>query len=173
MSAGRDDGVFGTVLLGRLQAGEGADRALGMFINTLPLRLHLAGQNVADALRDTHRQLSALLAHEQASLALAQRCSSATPLFNSLLNYRHTDAERDLVLVPGIALVSAEDILSYPLMLSVDDTASGFHLKAKAPRKVGAEQNPGLSGNDADQPGGCIGKYTASTVAGRAGAARP
>ncbi|EZP65948.1 non-ribosomal peptide synthetase [Pseudomonas sp. RIT357] len=138
--AGRDDGVFGTVLLGRLQAGEGADRALGMFINTLPLRLHLAGQNVADALRDTHRQLSALLAHEQASLALAQRCSSATPLFNSLLNYRHTDAERDLVLVPGIALVSAEDILSYPLMLSVDDTASGFHLKAKAPRKVGAER---------------------------------
>ena len=138
--AGRDDGVFGTVLLGRLQAGEGADRALGMFINTLPLRLHLAGQNVADALRDPHRQLSALLAHEQASLALAQRCSSATPLFNSLLNYRHTDAERDLVLVPGIALVSAEDILSYPLMLSVDDTASGFHLKAKAPRKVGAER---------------------------------
>ncbi|QHF45746.1 non-ribosomal peptide synthetase [Pseudomonas sp. S35] len=138
--AGRDDGVFGTVLLGRLQAGEGADRALGMFINTLPLRLHLAGQNVADALRDTHRQLSALLAHEHASLALAQRCSSAAPLFNSLLNYRHTDAERDLVLVPGIALVSAEDILSYPLMLSVDDTAGGFHLKAKAPRKVGAER---------------------------------
>ncbi|NWA67033.1 non-ribosomal peptide synthetase [Pseudomonas reactans] len=138
--AGRDDVVFGTVLLGRLQAGEGADRALGMFINTLPLRVRLAGKNVADALRDTHAQLSALLAHEQASLALAQRCSSASPLFNSLLNYRHTDAERDLTLVPGIALLSSEDILSYPLMLTVDDTASGFQIKAKAPRQVGAER---------------------------------
>ena len=138
--AGRDDVVFGTVLLGRLQAGEGADRALGMFINTLPLRVRLAGRTVADALIDTHTRLSALLAHEQASLALAQRCSSASPLFNSLLNYRHTDAERDLTLVPGIALLSSEDILSYPLMLTVDDIASGFRLKAKAPRQVGAER---------------------------------
>ena len=138
--AGRDDVVFGTVLLGRLQAGEGADRALGMFINTLPLRVRLAGQTVLDALNDTHTQLSALLAHEQASLALAQRCSSASPLFNSLLNYRHTDADPRLNLVPGIALLSSEDILSYPLMLTVDDVASGFRLKAKAPRKVGAQR---------------------------------
>ncbi|ROM52118.1 non-ribosomal peptide synthetase [Pseudomonas canadensis] len=138
--AGRDDVVFGTVLLGRLQAGEGADRALGMFINTLPLRVRLAGKNVADALIDTHARLSALLAHEQASLALAQRCSSASPLFNSLLNYRHTDADRELILVPGIALLSSEDILSYPLMLTVDDIGSGFRIKAKAPRQVGAER---------------------------------
>ncbi|MGY2402327.1 amino acid adenylation domain-containing protein [Pseudomonas sp. SDO5271_S396] len=138
--SGRNDVVFGTVLLGRLQAGEGADRALGMFINTLPLRLRLAGQSVTEALSDTHLQLSALLAHEQASLALAQRCSAASPLFNSLLNYRHTDAERDLNLIPGIALLSSEDILSYPLMLTVDDIGSGLRLKAKAPRKVGAER---------------------------------
>ena len=136
--AGRDDVVFGTVLLGRLQAGEGADRALGMFINTLPLRVRLAGRTVTEALTHTHARLSALLAHEQASLALAQRCSGASPLFNSLLNYRHTDAERDLTLVPGIALLSSEDILSYPLMLTVDDTANGFRIKAKAPQQIGA-----------------------------------
>lgn len=138
--AGRDDVVFATVLLGRLQAGEGADRALGMFINTLPLRVRLAGQTVLDALNDTQTQLNALLAHEQAALALAQRCSSVSPLFNSLLNYRHTCADTGLNLVPGIALLSSEDILSYPLTLTVDDIASGFRLNVQAPRKVGAER---------------------------------
>ena len=94
---------------------------------------------MADALHDTHAQLSALLAHEQASLALAQRRSGVPELFNSLLNYRHTSADPGLNLVPGIALLSSEDILSYPLMLTVDDTASGFRLKVMAPDTVGAE----------------------------------
>ncbi|WP_248731879.1 non-ribosomal peptide synthetase [Pseudomonas sp. MWU13-2517] len=138
--SGRNDVVFGTVLLGRLQAGEGADRALGMFINTLPLRACLAGKTVVGALGDTHAQLTALLVHEQASLALAQRCSGAAPLFNSLLNYRHTSADKRFDLVPGVDLLSSEDILSYPLMISVDDTATGFRLKVMAPREVGAER---------------------------------
>ena len=141
--SGRDDVVFGTVLLGRLQAGEGADRALGMFINTLPLRVRLAGQTVLGALHDTYNQLTTLLVHEQASLALAQRCSRASPLFNSLLNYRHTRADRELKLVPGVELLSSEDVLSYPFMISVDDVASGFHLEVMAPRKVGAQRLAG------------------------------
>nr|QLY89262.1 pseudodesmin synthetase [Pseudomonas sp.] len=153
---GREDVVFGTVLLGRLQAGAGADRALGMFINTLPLRIDLAGRGVADGVRETHRRLSALLAHEHAPLALAQRCSGVAapmPLFNSLLNYRHAQAADSQTADsqaadgqslpgdwPGIRLLDSQDVVGYPLMLSVDDLDQGFRLGAMVPRSLGAQR---------------------------------
>jgi hypothetical protein len=43
-SSGSEPVMLGTVLLGRMQAGEGASTAPGLFINTLPLRLDLEGR---------------------------------------------------------------------------------------------------------------------------------
>ncbi|WP_122855724.1 non-ribosomal peptide synthetase, partial [Pseudomonas viridiflava] len=138
--SGRESVVFGTVLLGRLHGTEGVERALGVFINTLPLRIELGSQSVRDAVLDTHRRLTGLLAHEHAQLALAQRCSAlpaGAPLFNTLLNYRHSAAHKaaDDATVQawqGIEVLNAEERSNYPLTLSVDDLGEGFSFTAQA-----------------------------------------
>ncbi|MFJ4348947.1 non-ribosomal peptide synthase/polyketide synthase [Pseudomonas sp. NPDC089401] len=142
-ASGQDRVVFGTVLLGRLQGGEGAERALGMFINTLPLRVDLGDVGLREAAHATHQRLSALLAHEHASLALAQRCSGVAaplPLFNAMLNYRHsrqaTASQKQAT--EGIETLESQERSNYPLGLNVDDTGQGFRLVAMTSAEVGA-----------------------------------
>ncbi|WP_187650879.1 non-ribosomal peptide synthetase, partial [Xenorhabdus indica] len=134
-TSGLENVVFGTVLLGRLQGFAGADRVMGMFINTLPVRISLAGRSVLEVVQDTYHDLTALLEHEQASLALAQRCSSVMPpmpLFSALLNYRHSQPETDDTVWDGMRLLSAEERTNYPLTLSVDDFGEDFSIVVKA-----------------------------------------
>ncbi|CAM3876778.1 Linear gramicidin synthase subunit B [Pseudomonas reidholzensis] len=140
--AGQDQVTVGTVLLGRAMAGEGADRALGMFINSLPLRVDLAQGSVAQTLRETHARLAGLLGHEDAPLLLAQRCSglpAGTPLFHSLINYRSGGLLQAEVL-PGVQLLEASEVLSHALVLTVDDHAQGVQVALRAPRAIGAQR---------------------------------
>jgi arthrofactin-type cyclic lipopeptide synthetase B len=137
--SGRDEVVFGTVLLGRMQGGEGAERALGMFINTLPLRVSVGATAVQQGVRATHERLAQLLAHEQASLSLAQRCSGVSaslPLFSTLLNYRHSAAQSASVQWDGIQVLSSRERSNYPLVISVDDLGEGFGLSVQAVPQV-------------------------------------
>ncbi|MDC9590802.1 amino acid adenylation domain-containing protein [Xenorhabdus sp. XENO-10] len=137
-TSGRDDVVFGSVLLGRLQGGACADQILGMFINTLPVRVSLAGYSAQAVVQATYNDLMALLEHEQAPLALAQSCSGVAqpmPLFSALLNYRHSQTnEADAVntvantIWSGMRIISAQERTNYPITLSVDDLGVGFHL---------------------------------------------
>ncbi|MCP2012819.1 non-ribosomal peptide synthetase, partial [Duganella violaceipulchra] len=143
---GRRSVVFGTVLFGRMQGGAGSDRALGMFINTLPVRIDVDEQGVEDGVRGTHALLTQLLRHEHAPLTLAQRCSGVAaplPLFSSLLNYRHilpTDTTEGKAGAgwEGMEVIVAEERTNFPLTLSVDDLGAGFRLTAQVDRSVSA-----------------------------------
>ena len=131
----RDDVVFGTVLSGRMQGSAGADRVLGMFINTLPLRVKLQVAP-AEALALTRRSLDELLGHEQASLALAQRCSQVPaplPLFTSCLNYRHGQHQGSAAQEwEGMRLLGGQERTNYPLMVAVNDGGDAFSLNVQA-----------------------------------------
>ncbi|MGW3134220.1 amino acid adenylation domain-containing protein, partial [Streptomyces sp. NPDC001123] len=141
--AGRDDVVFGTVLFGRMNAGAGADRVPGPFMNTLPVRVKTGSGDVAQALADMQRQLAGLLVHEHAPLASAQQASGVSapaPLFTSIFNYRHaaaSDAEgadEGQGGVDGVRTLYAKDRTNFPLDVAVDDLGSGFGLVVGALR---------------------------------------
>ncbi|NUT84322.1 amino acid adenylation domain-containing protein, partial [Pseudomonas brassicacearum] len=143
--SGREDVVFGTVLLGRMQSGEGSDRALGMFINTLPLRVKVGAEDVRTGVKATHERLTALLGHEHASLALAQRCSgvpASLPLFSALLNYRHSPLQDNdgIERWAGAQVLAVMERTNYPCMLSVDDLGEGFLLSVQTAGAVDARQ---------------------------------
>ncbi|MEO3715973.1 condensation domain-containing protein, partial [Roseateles flavus] len=146
---GRQDVVFGTVLFGRMSAGQEADRVFGMFINTLPVRLSIDTRGIAEAAHQVHQLLAQLLRHEHAPLALAQRCSAVeaqVPLFTSLLNFRYTPQSEESVDEASAAaegdalLLRAEERTNYPLTLAVDDLGEDFMLTAQVQASVGAER---------------------------------
>ena len=146
-TTGRDDVVFGTVLFGRMQGGEGVERALGMFINTLPLRIRIGGQGVAECLRQTHALLTDLVHHEHANLSQAQKCSGlagGVPLFSALLNYRYTPKAVAGSKAPsgweGIEVIGGEERTNYPFSMAVDDQGTGFELAAQVVRGIGAQR---------------------------------
>src|SRR5581483_3910787 len=140
-TSAREDVVYGTVLLGRLRGSTGAQRILGMFINTLPLRIRLQGIGAQELVRQTQRELVELLNHEQASLAVAQRCSAvtgSTPLFTTLLNYLHGSADIDEGMMDsaGMSLLESRGGTNYPITLSVYDQDEGFTLEAETDRSI-------------------------------------
>ncbi len=141
--SGRETVVFGTVLFGRTQHVDEADRMLGMFINTLPVCFDITETSCMAGIQKMHWLLAELMRHEHASLALAQRCSAVPPpaaLFSTLLNYRHSVKESSDALETnasiwksmGIEVLKEDERTNYPFTLSIDDFGNGFRLTMQA-----------------------------------------
>ncbi|KGJ97529.1 non-ribosomal peptide synthetase [Colwellia psychrerythraea] len=134
---GNENPVFGTVLFGRMHAGENSQHAVGMFINTLPIRFRLADIDLTTGLIQAHQVLTGLLDHDTASLTLAQGCSGVakgTPLFSTLFNYRYSPPipEEQQRVWPGVEVFGSEEQTNYPIGMSIDDQGTGFNLVAQS-----------------------------------------
>lgn len=139
LNTGQEDVVFGSVLLGRMGGEPGAQQSLGMFINTLPLRIRLHDVNARELIQHVRHELVELLSYEQASLAIVQRCSSIRgggPLFTTLLNYRHISENTRLNRASGMVQIGSHGGTNYPMTLSVDEQDSTFGLEMRTDQDI-------------------------------------
>jgi len=90
--SGEEDIVFGVIRACRRSALEGAESIVGLFINTLPVRVRVADdKGVLDWLKELRAQNLALRDHEHTPLAEIQRWSDVPPgqpLFESIFNFQ-------------------------------------------------------------------------------------
>jgi hypothetical protein len=90
---------------------------LGMFINTVPIRLRLAGSGADALVQAAEAAFRDPMPYEQTPLALSQRCSGVqfgTSLFSAMLNYRHSDSVAHGA-SHGVAMVGVHERSNYPL----------------------------------------------------------
>ena len=87
---GRDDVVFGAVVAGRPPELPGVETMLGLFINTVPVRVRLDPQLTAEQLwARLQDQQSALLAYHYLGLAQIQRAAGPGAVFDTLVVYEN------------------------------------------------------------------------------------
>src|SRR5262249_51883234 len=121
---GRDDVVFGVTVAGRPPELAGIERMVGLFINTLPLRIRLpARQSLIELLRAVQDSQSRLMAHQHVGLAEIQGLAGLGELFDTLVVFENYPVDRaGLATEAGglrISELSGADATHYPLSLAV------------------------------------------------------
>ncbi|MFI6006632.1 condensation domain-containing protein, partial [Streptomyces sp. NPDC051366] len=121
---GRDDVVFGTTVSGRPPELPGIESMVGLFINTVPVRVRLdSSETVLDLLTRIQREQTDLLDHQYLSLAEIQQTAGIGELFDTTTVFENypLDAQGFAGPTDGLRLIRAEgdDATHYPLSLAV------------------------------------------------------
>ncbi|NKQ27222.1 non-ribosomal peptide synthetase [Streptomyces galbus] len=93
---GRQDVVFGTTVSGRPPAVPDVESMVGMFINTVPVRVTYGpGETVAALLTRLQQRQAALVEHHFHGLAEIQRATGLTSLFDTLFVFESYPVDRE------------------------------------------------------------------------------
>ncbi|MCF4140793.1 amino acid adenylation domain-containing protein [Streptomyces sp. Tue 6430] len=121
---GRDDVVFGSTVSGRPPEMAGMENMVGLFINTLPVRVRLdAGQSVADLLRRLQDEQSNLMDHQHYGLSDIQSLLGGGELFDTITAFESYPVDTDGFSEPVDGLrvtgVHTTDDNHYPFSLAI------------------------------------------------------
>ncbi|WP_020384972.1 non-ribosomal peptide synthetase [Kribbella catacumbae] len=121
---GRQDVVFGTTVSGRPPEVSGVETMVGLFVNTIPIRVRTGtGGTVAGLLGRIQEELSALSEHHQLGAAEIQAGHGIGPLYDSTISIFNYPLDAGLMnlSVNGVRLVhiDARDDTHFALRLSV------------------------------------------------------
>ncbi|WP_053760714.1 non-ribosomal peptide synthetase [Streptomyces sp. AS58] len=110
---GVDDVVTGVVYNGRTEAEDG-DRVLGLFLNTLPVRVHLTGSSWTELIRRIAELDTDIQKHRRYPMTEIMRITGQQTLFDSFFNFTHfhvvSDADTSAVQVLGGRGVAEADL---------------------------------------------------------------
>ncbi|WP_431962380.1 amino acid adenylation domain-containing protein [Nocardia sp. bgisy134] len=126
--AGRDDVVFGAVVSGRPPQLDGVDAMVGLFANTVPVRVRFdADTSLRQLLTRLQAEQVSLLDGHHVGLADIQRAAGAGELFDSLLAYESYPVDADGLrqaygTIDGLEIVDlqAVNFTHYPVAVQVD-----------------------------------------------------
>ncbi|WP_244894106.1 amino acid adenylation domain-containing protein [Planobispora rosea] len=120
---GRDDVVSGCTVSGRPAELPGVERMIGLFINTLPVRVRLRPEEtLAGLLTRLQAEQAELLPHHHLGLADIQRLNGSGPLFDTMTVLENYPLDASAAEVgDGLRLMGAggNDATHYPLALAV------------------------------------------------------
>ncbi|MTE12889.1 non-ribosomal peptide synthetase [Nocardia aurantiaca] len=126
MLTGRTDVVFGGTVSGRPPQLAGVEEMVGLFINTLPVRVRLdPAERVGDLLARVQAEQARLLDHQHIGLAVIHQAVGLPELFDTLTVFESYPIDRETLSraldIAGMRIldVSGTDATPYPLNLMV------------------------------------------------------
>ena len=117
--SGRSEAATGLVVNGRPDQA-GADRTLGLFLNTVPVRWRLRAGSWLNLAHRAFAIETESLPHRRFPMAEIRRRLGGAPLFDVAFNYVHFHPLKSLAALPGIELIDEESFAEtdFPLSLT-------------------------------------------------------